>query len=227
MSVFSNPDTIANYAEGPVRLVPGFRDMQRMTALLLAEHAPDDAQILVLGAGGGLELAVFAGLHPGWRFLGVDPSADMLELAARATEPHAARIRLLRGLIDDAPQQLFDGATCLLVLHFLSREQRLATLTGLRQRLKPGAPLIVAHHSFPRTEAEEPLWLNRYAAFAISSGVPADKARNAATAIAQTLPILSPDEDEAMLHEAGFRDVALFYAGFTVRGWIANAPPDP
>jgi tRNA (cmo5U34)-methyltransferase len=38
--------------------------------------------------------------------------------------------------------------------------------------------------------------------------------------MAERLPILSPDEDEALLHEAGFSDVALFYAGFTFRGWV-------
>lgn len=53
---FSDPQVVARYVEGPPRAVPGFHDMQRMTRLLLAECAPADARILVLGAGGGLEL---------------------------------------------------------------------------------------------------------------------------------------------------------------------------
>jgi tRNA (cmo5U34)-methyltransferase len=57
---FSDPQAVARYAEGPPRLVPGFADLQRMTRLLLAERAPDDARVLVLGAGGGLELKAFA-----------------------------------------------------------------------------------------------------------------------------------------------------------------------
>ena len=57
---FSDPKAVAVYAEGPPRMVPGFADMQRMCLLLLAEKAPDDARVLVLGAGGGLELKVFA-----------------------------------------------------------------------------------------------------------------------------------------------------------------------
>ena len=35
MSFFSDPDAVARYAEGPVRLVPGFDGLQRMTTLLL------------------------------------------------------------------------------------------------------------------------------------------------------------------------------------------------
>ena len=37
------------------------------------------------------------------------------------------------------------------------------------------------------------------------------------------LPLLSPDDEEALLREAGFTDVTLFYAAFTFRGWVALA----
>ena len=220
MSVFTDPHTVARYTEGPARLVPGLRDLHRMTALLLAEHAGEGAGILVLGAGGGQELDLFARYRADWRFLGVDPSAEMLALAREVTRDHAARIDWHEGYIDDAPTGPFEGATCLLTLHFRPREERLHTLTELRRRLKPGAPLIVAHHSVP--EAGRALWLRRYADFAASNGVPPESARTAAAAIAERLPLLSPTEDEALLQEAGFTDVGLFYAGFTFRGWVAT-----
>ncbi len=53
---FSDPQAVARYAEGPPRLVPGFEHLQRMTTLLLAERVPQAGRVLVLGAGGGLEL---------------------------------------------------------------------------------------------------------------------------------------------------------------------------
>jgi tRNA (cmo5U34)-methyltransferase len=53
MQPFSAPDAVARYADGPPRLVPGFADLQRMIRLLLAERAPADARVLVLGAGCG------------------------------------------------------------------------------------------------------------------------------------------------------------------------------
>ena len=60
-----------SYAEGPPRHVPGFAGLQRMTSMLLAERVPAEGKVLVLGAGGGLELKTLADDHPGWSFVGV------------------------------------------------------------------------------------------------------------------------------------------------------------
>ena len=246
MTPFSDPDAVARYAEGPIRQVPGFLALQTMATLLLAERVPANGRVLVLGAGGGLELKAFAQARPGWRLLGVDPSAPMLKLAADTLGPLAARVELLEGLIDDAPDTTFDGASCLLTLHFLPPAQRLLTLhflppaqrlhtlRQLRRRLKPGAPLVVAHHSVPADDGGDAgsditgdgsrqRWLRRYAAFATASGVPAADARRAIDAIAARLPLLTPQQDQALIEQAGFERVELFYAGFTFRGWVGVA----
>ncbi|HEY1068659.1 MAG TPA: methyltransferase domain-containing protein, partial [Pirellulales bacterium] len=164
---------------------------------------------------------VFAEDHPSWRFLGVDPSSEMLKLARETVGPLASRITFHEGYIDAAPVQAFDGATCLLTLHFLPLPERLRTLTELHKRLKPGAPLVVAHHSFSQEPDAKTLWLSRYAAFAAASGVESEKTRSAAAAIGERLPVLSPEQDESLLREAGFSNVTLFYAAFTFRGWVA------
>jgi tRNA (cmo5U34)-methyltransferase len=192
-----------------------------MAALLLAESVPANGLVLVLGAGGGLELKVFADAQPAWHFVGVDPSAEMLKLAEATLGPLASRVELLEGYIDTAPEGPFDGATCLLTLHFLPLEDRRHTLTELARRLKPGAPLVVAHHSFPQSTTEKARWLNRYAAFA---GVPAANVESTIAAMSSRLPSLTPEQDVALMQEAGFDVVELFYAGFTFKGWIAYKP---
>lgn len=221
---FTDPDAVARYADGPVRQVPGFHGMQQMAHVLLAESVPEQGHVLVLGAGGGLELKAFADAHPRWRFTGVDPSAEMLALATTTLGPHAPRTQLIEGYIDDAPPGPFDGGTCLLTLHFLPPPQRLHTLVEVRRRLAPGAPFVVAHHSVDNAAEARQRWLTRYAAFAVSSGIPAANMANAAAAISTRLPLLSPAQDEALLREAGFVDVDLFYAAFTFRGWVARNP---
>lgn len=220
---FDDPQAVARYAEGPPRFVPGYYALQRMTTLLLAEHNPKDARVLVLGAGGGLELKAFAEAQPGWTFDGVDPSAQMLKLAEQTLGPRGSRARLHQGYIDDAPNGPFDAATCLLTLHFLSTEERRHATVEIHRRLKPGAPFIVAHFSVPQGEGERDLWLSRHTAFLVASGVEPDKAANARTAIDTKLNILTPEQDEAILREAGFSNVSLFYMGFTFRGWVAYA----
>lgn len=64
LKTFSDPDAVARYAEGPKRFVPGLDGLHRMTGVLLAEKAPRIARVLVLGAGGGLELKALADAHP-------------------------------------------------------------------------------------------------------------------------------------------------------------------
>lgn len=54
--------------------------------------------------------------------------------------------------------------------------------------------------------------------------MPAEDAQRAIAAISSHLPVLSPNDDEALLREAGFEGVELFYAGFSFKGWIAYKP---
>jgi len=218
---FADPEVVANYSEGPRRFVPGLDAMHRMTGLLLAERAPRDARVLVLGAGGGQELKALADAHPGWTFVGVDPAGAMLELAAQVLGGDAGRAELIEGLIDDAPDGPFDAATCLLTLHFLDDAERLRTVREIHRRLKPGAPFVAAHGSYPQ-EAKD-LWLSRYAAFAVSQGAEPEQAEMARAAVSAAVNMLSPERDEAILREGGFADAALFYAAFTWRGWVGHA----
>ena len=220
---FKDPATVARYAEGPRRFVPGFDALHRMTGILLAECVPDDAHILVLGAGGGLELKALAGAYPGWTFTGVDPAGAMLGLAAQTLGEHAHRATLIEGLIDDAPAGPFDGAVCLLTLHFLATDERIRTIAAIRTRLKPGAPFVAAHGSFPQGPGERDRWLDRYASYAIASGADPEQTAGARTAVAQHVAMLSPEADEAALQGAGFTGVEQFFAAFTWRGWVGYA----
>ena len=223
MSSFFNEHAAASYTEGPPRQVPGYAGLLRMTTLLLAERMPDAGRVLVLGAGGGLELRAFADAHPQWSFDGVDPSAPMLRLAAQTLGSHAQRARLHEGYIQAAPEGPFDAATCILTMHFVPREQRLDTLQQLRRRLKPGAPFVLAHISFPQTEPERSLWIARHVAFGSPDGVPAAQLESARQAIGTRLSLLAPEEEEELLRQAGFSDISLFYAAFSFRGWVAYA----
>jgi tRNA (cmo5U34)-methyltransferase len=220
---FADPVAVARYAEGPPRFVPGFADLHRMTRILLAERAAPDAQVLVLGAGGGLELKALATAEPHWRFVGVDPAAEMLKLAEQTLGQFNARVQLQQGYIDDAPDGPFDAATCLLTFHFLDIDERRRTAREIHRRLRPGAPFVAAHSSFPQTDDERARWIARYAAYAIASGADPNLANTARAAVEAGLNLLSPEQDARILSEAGFRDVELFYAAFTWRGWVGYA----
>lgn len=223
VKAFSDPEAVARYTDGPRRFVPGLEGLYRMTGILLAEAAPADARVLVLGAGGGLELKALAQAQPSWTFVGVDPSGEMLRLAERTLGEDSGRAMLVKGYMDDAPEGPFDAAVCLLTLHFLDAAERERTVGQIHRRLKPGAPFVAAHSSFPQDPGERPTWLDRYAAFAIASGVDPAQAMGGKAAVAASLTLLDPAEDEAVLRRGGFCEVQMFYAAFTWRGWVARA----
>lgn len=194
-----------------------------MVSVLLAENTPPHGRVLVVGAGGGMELKCLAESNPTWQFDGVDPSAEMLDLARTALGPLVSRVQLHQGYVEAAPLAQFDAATCLLTLHFTDEVERLRTLREIHRRLKPGGAFVAMHYSISQNPAERDLWLSRCASFAISSGVNPEQARAAAVAIGSQLPILAPAQDEELMRKAGFTDVAVFYAALAFRGWIARA----
>jgi tRNA (cmo5U34)-methyltransferase len=171
--------------------------------------------------------------HPGWRFDGVDPSQPMLDLAAQRLQSAGVsgdRVALHHGYVQGAPAGPFDGATCLLTFHFVPREERAAMVAEIRGRLKPGAPFVAVHLSVADGAAggdggagERDLWLSRYAAFQVASGMAPEMADRGRAKVAAELAVLTPQEDEAILREAGFSDVRMFYMGFAFRGWAAYA----
>lgn len=85
-------------------------------------------------------------------------------------------------------------------------------------RLKPGAPLVVAHHSFVQTGGLQDRRLKRNAAYSAAVGIPLAQAEHNIQSIRELLPVLSPKDDVEILEQAGFINIELFYAGFTFKG---------
>jgi tRNA (cmo5U34)-methyltransferase len=197
-----------------------------MAADLLRERIGETGHVLVLGAGGGVELSVLAGECETWTFTGVDPSAEMLLRARRKVEALGAadRVSLLQGYIDDAPRQAFDAATAFLVLHYIPDDgRRLQALREIHARLRPGAPFLMINGctdvTSPRFEED----LRLYAAAARRNGAPDEAVEGAVRLQRVSLSFVPPEREEQLLAAAGFRDVRLFYVGLWFFGWIATA----
>ena len=223
---FSERERAARYIQnGPPAFAPGHAGLLQMARVLLAERVPDHGQILIVGAGGGLEICHFAQAMPGWRFVGVDPAPAMLDLA-RETAGHAAgeRLRLIEGTVSDAPSGPFDAATCILVLGLIPDDgSKQATLEMVRQRLKPGAPFILVDLCIDRLAPDFKLRLDRYAAYALASGVDAETVAGARAAIEAHPSMVAPWRNAELLDVSGFKDAEVFYTGMAWRGWVAYA----
>ena len=74
-----------------------------------------EAQVLVVGAGGGAQEIVMAGgLEPAWRFTAVDPSQPMMDIAVAQLQQHGldGGTEIHLGYVDDLPDmRRFAAAT--------------------------------------------------------------------------------------------------------------------
>jgi tRNA (cmo5U34)-methyltransferase len=215
---------VARYAEGPGRVIPGFATLHRMIAQLLAERVGAEGRVLVLGAGGGMELDSFTTAQSGWRFVGVDPSAAMLDQARQRLGERVTQVEFQEGYIADAPAGPFDAATCLLTLHLLPDDgTKLEALRAIHARLAPGAPFAVVDNCIDVTAPDVERQLERYVGYAVASGMEAAQMEKWKDVAKSVLGMVAPAREEALLAEAGFSRSELFYAGLTWRGWIAYA----
>ena len=95
--------------------------------------------------------------------------------------------------------------------------------TAIRRRLKPGAPFVAVHFSVEDSDGQRAQWMSRHAAFLVTSGLEPRQAAETREKLERELTILTPAQDEAILREAGFTRIRLFYVGFAFRGWVATA----
>ena len=143
-----NAEMATEYDRGVRRTLPTYDPLFRLVQAYLRKHIEQDANLLIVGAGGGSELAILGPANPDWTFTAVDPAAPMLDLARNKAQhlQLAERIQFIEGTIDDVEGSIFyDAATFMLVLHFIQDDaEKLRQLTSIRRRLKPGAPFVLA-----------------------------------------------------------------------------------
>lgn len=223
---FVDPARVRRYIEqGPPAFAPGHAGLLQMVGVLLAERVRAAGRVLVVGAGGGLEIRYLAAVEPDWRFVGIDPAPAMLDLARATAGPAAgSRMTLIEGTIADAPDGPFDAATCILVLGLVADDgAKRATLEEVRRRLKPGAPFVLVDQCIDRSAPDAASRFDRYAAYARRSGVDPETVEGARTAISSLASMVPAWRNEQLLGEAGFENAEIFYVAMAWRGWVAYA----
>lgn len=224
---FNQPENANKYGINShiLPVVPGYATFHRQVVQLLDETIPESSHVLVLGAGGGIELQAFHTAKPQWTFTGVDPAGAMLEKAKQVIgEEAASKVNWVVGYIPDAPEGPFDAATCLCTLHFVADDgQKLEALQAIHKRLKPGAPLVLLDLCLDKKGPQFDKLIHRYAQFAINSGFPAEAMNAMKSTVTAQLNCVSQSRLEELLTQAGFKDVELFFAGFSWRGLAAYA----
>ncbi len=141
-----NGDWSNEYDGTAHKIIPAYQSIYELTYYLLNDNLPDDAKVLVAGAGTGKEIIDYSKDNPHWYFTGFDPAEPMLSIARKkvAAAFLEDKITLIHGLVDDVTEIDFDAATSILVLHFLPDDgKKLDFLKSIAEKLKPGAIFIL------------------------------------------------------------------------------------
>lgn len=206
--------------------IPGYDAMFAMLTALFQLNLTNDAHILVVGAGGGNEIAVLSQTHPTWQFTGVDPSEKMLALAQSKVESLRIenRVTLHHGVVQELPINRFNAATSLLVMHFLPDDgTKLDYLKAIRDRLPLDSPFVlVDSHGDKQSEVFKRL-VDGWQARARMAGMESQKLSEIANGVWQHIQCIPEERTLELLTQAGFTKITRFYTAFIFAGWLAFA----
>ncbi|RFB78479.1 class I SAM-dependent methyltransferase [Methylovirgula sp. 4M-Z18] len=209
----------------------GYDACHELSACILSAslRSMGEARVLVVGAGGtGGEIIAAARLEPMWKFFAIDPSEPMLALA----EGHIGaaglqeRVAFIRGELADLPNRPeFDAAIMIGVLHHIPTEAGKADiLARLSERLRPGAPLVLAGNYRPY--ASEPLllaaWGNRWR---MHGAGPDEIEAKLAKIMNGAVPPETEEKVETLLSDAGFDKPRRFFASLFWGAWHTRKRP--
>ncbi|MET3665798.1 methyltransferase domain-containing protein [Caulobacter sp. 1776] len=219
---FFNRELADDYDRRNSALAPISDNLHFLLRLVLAD-LPADARVLCVGVGTGAEILSLAKAYPGWSFVGVDPSSEMLAVGRHRLEQAGVldRCELRQGYAQDAPHDEFDAAVSLLVAHFIKREDRSAFYSAIHDRLKPGGCFASAEISVDLDAPEFPEMLEDWKRVQVLMGATPESLAKLSGMMRDILGVLTPAETEALWKAAGFRKPIPFFQAFMIRGWRA------
>ncbi len=219
-------DDAERYDRSFERLSPLKDALHLFTGFIFSE-LPDDARVLVVGAGTGQEILALGQLRPGWRFTAVDTSRPMLAVAERKLRAAGLAARCvfhagaLTTLEDRTP---FDAATSFLVSHFfVDPEVRLSFFREIRARLTAGGLLVNADLSSSGSGDEDgavrTIWRRAFA----HAGFDQAQIEAMLQAYGRDVALSTSGELTGILKRAGFDSPTCFYQLGFIRAWYALA----
>ncbi len=221
MTDFFTRELSKTYDEKNSRLAP-IADAMHFLIRLVLKDLPTRARVLCVGVGTGAETFPLAEAFPHWSFVGIDPSAAMLEVCRnRLTDAGMIdRCELIHGYVQDAPNgETFDAALSILVGHFIKHEDRTDFYRQMHQRLKPGGYLVNTEISFDMDSPEFTFMLKNWERVQAIMGATPESLSSLPGTLKDILCVLPPVEVEDLIRKSGIRMPIRFFQAFMIAGW--------
>ncbi|AGH95353.1 class I SAM-dependent methyltransferase [Pseudobdellovibrio exovorus] len=212
------------YDERNSKLSPISENLHFLIRLAI-QDLPTKSHILCIGVGTGAEILSLAKAFPEWTFLGVDPSASMLEVCAERLQIAGVseRCQLVCGYVQDVPKgEKFDAVLSVLVAHFVRREERLDFFQNMVSRLKSGGYLVNAEISCDLNAPEFPLMLKGWEQVQTLMGATPESLAGLPQQLRTVLNILPNSETEDILRQSGILSPTKFFQSFMISAWYGK-----
>lgn len=217
----------AEYDKGVRRTLPTYDSMFRLVQAYLRKNTSQQTNVLIVGAGGGTELATLGPANPEWAFTAVDPAPPMLAFARmKAQELNMTdRVKFIEGTVDDVEEGvLFEAATCMLVLHFIADiDDKRRLLKKIRQHLSPGAPFVMASMYGDTNDPAFDELFALWKAYWLDSTKLTELEVDEMEKTVRHLSFIPEEMIVQLLRETGFGKIAKFFSTNMFGGWICTA----
>lgn len=215
----------SEYDEMARLVLPGYEAMHKMTLACLKAKLRDKANLLIVGAGTGMELVQFAKGNSKWQVLGVDPSENMLAVAKSKIQQHglSEQIELFQGYTNDLPEStIYDAATSILVMHFIpDNGKKLSFLKSIAQRIKASGVFILVDVFGEKGTDDFQEMIAFVKEFWKENKISEAKKVEILETMDKAVYPIPENRVLELLKEAGFGQVIRFYTGLWVGGWMA------
>jgi len=209
--------------------IPGYETLYEITKRMLNEQMGGEnttEEILNVGAGGGQECVTLGSVGSNRVITGIDPSKRMLEIARSRVKKASLkqRVKLIQGSVENLPDgQLYDAATCMLVLHFISgMEAKRELLHGIAKRLKPGAPLFLSSiNGEPGTPAFD-LQIGTWVKHMQNNGICPEETARFTKSFNSTYDPIPTMQVLKLLEETGFKHASSYFGVYLINAWVAT-----
>jgi tRNA (cmo5U34)-methyltransferase len=192
---------------------------------LVLKDLPADSRVLCAGAGTGAEILYLASVFPDWRFVALDPSLAMLDICRErvAAAGYTARCEFVHGYVSDLTRGAdFDAVLCMLVAHFVEREDRLSFFRDMTRRLRAGGYLVNAEISFDLGSVEFPAMLKGWEAVQTVMGATPDSLAALPKLMKDVLTVLPPAETEDFMRRSKINTPVRFFQAMMICGWYGT-----
>lgn len=209
------------YDERNRQLAPITDNMHFLIRLILRD-LPVRTRVVSVGVGTGTEILSLSKAFPQWTFVGIDPSAAMLDVCRERLKSAGVmdRCELVHGYVHDLPAgENFDVALSVLVGHFVKREERVGFYKAMFDRLRSGGYLVNIEISFDLTSNGFPVMLRNWEGVQSMMGATPESLATLPNQLKEMLCVTSPDETESLLKQSGIQMPIRFFQSFMICGW--------